>query len=259
VGRNIAEHASCFVEYSTRAPITLLNELRIDRAARWLMQWAIAGSGVFASQASSAQALLRSRPDLAQPDLQLFFNPMRMDGKLWIPGIGARQQHRLNAAVVLLHPASRGWLQLRSADPAAPPRIQLNLLAEQVDVETFLRGLAIVREIYRSEPLAGLLAAEVAPGADIADRAALINYLRATLSTVRHPVGSCRMGIDSEAVVDPQLRVRGIAGLRIADASVMPAITGGNTNAPTIMIGEKAADLIRGISSEATHAHTLAA
>lgn len=245
VGQNVADHASCFIEFSTREPITLLRELRLDRAARWLAQWALAGSGLFASQASSAQALLRTQAHLPQPDLQVFFNPMRMDGKVWVPGVGRRQEHRLNAAMVLLHPQSRGCVRLRSRDPLDPPRICLNLLAEPADIQTFLRGFEIVRALYRAPPLAALVENEFAPGAGVQDPASLMAYMRRSLSTVRHPVGSCRMGLGPDAVVDPQLRVRGMEGLRVVDASIMPAITGGNTNAPTIMIAEKAADLIR--------------
>jgi choline dehydrogenase len=244
VGRNVADHASCFIEFSTREPITLLRELRVDRAARWFAQWALSGSGLFASQASSAQALLRTQSHLLQPDLQVFFNPMRMDGKVWIPGLGDRQEHRLNAAMVLLHPESRGSVRLRSPDPMDSPRICLNLLAEPADIQTFLRGFEIVRALYQAPPLASLIASEFAPGADVKDPASLMAYMRRSLSTVRHPVGSCRMGVGPDSVVDPQLRLRGIPGLRIADASIMPTITGGNTNAPTIMIAEKAADLI---------------
>jgi choline dehydrogenase len=203
------------------------------------------GTGLFASQGSSAQALLRTRPDLDRPDVQIYFNPLRMDANVWVPGFGTQLEHQINAIMILLHPESRGFVTLRSSNPADPPRIQLNLLAQRNDIETLISAMHIVREIYATPPLADLISHEVNPGPATQTDAQIEDYMRRTVRTARHPVGSCRMGHDDMAVVDPQLRVRGLQGLRIADASIMPTVPGGNTNAPTIMIGEKAADLVR--------------
>ncbi|HEX7819799.1 MAG TPA: GMC family oxidoreductase N-terminal domain-containing protein [Sphingobium sp.] len=246
VGTNIADHASAMMENLTHAPVTPLKELRIDRVARHFLQWALLGKGVFATQPLSGQGLIRTMPSLDRPDVQIFFNPLRRDAQIYVPGITRRLEHRIEAAVVLLHPHSRGTLKLRSADPAEPPKIQLNLLSDQRDIDTIIRGIRQMRELYATEPLRGLVKEEVSPGAAAQSDEELTTYLRRSVYTVRHPVGSCRMGNDPMAVVDSELRVRGIAGLRLVDASVMPAIPGGNTNAPVIMIGEKAADLIRG-------------
>lgn len=247
VGTNIADHASIMIENLTKGPVTPLRQLRLDRVVRNFLQWALLGSGQFATQPLSGQALLRTLPELDRPDIQIFFNPLRRDAQIQVPGITSGQAHRIEAGIVLLHPHSRGTLKLRSADPAEPPKIQLNLLSDQRDRDTMLRALRLTRKIYQSEPLASLIKEEVLPGLAAQTDEELTAYLRRLMYTVRHPVGSCRMGDDMMAVVDSQLRVRNIAGLRIADASVMPAIPGGNTNAPTIMIGEKAADMIRGI------------
>jgi choline dehydrogenase len=137
-------------------------------------------------------------------------------------------------------------MELRSADPRDKPRITLNLLADRSDIDTLVRSVALVRELYGTDPLAGLVAGELMPGPEIRTAEEIEQWLRDTLITTHHSVGTCAMGIGEEAVVDPQLRVRGIEGLRVCDASIMPTVPGGNTNAPSIMVGEKASDLIRG-------------
>jgi choline dehydrogenase len=145
---------------------------------------------------------------------------------------------------------SRGEVRLRSADARDPPRILFNLFKERSDVERAIRGLKAIREIYGREPLRKLVADEILPGPKIASDAALEEFVRNTGAITQHAVGTCKMGIgsDAHAVVDAALRVRGIDALRVIDASVMPDVPGGNTNAPTIMIAEKGADLILGRS-----------
>ena len=227
-----------------REPVTFLNELRLDRVALSVARWALFGSGTFATQINSCNVVVRTAKELAQPDVQLMCNPVRMDAKMWFPGIGVRQEHRITSDVVLLHPRSRGRVSLRSADPRDPPRIQLNLLAERADIETLMRGIAVARDIYRTEPQARLTGREIRPGAELTSAAQLESYIRETAAVTQHPVGTCAMGTGPHAVVDPRLCVRGVEGLRVADASIMPTVPGGNTNAACIMIGEKAADLI---------------
>jgi choline dehydrogenase len=203
------------------------------------------GAGLLASQATSVHALLRTRPELERPDIQLFFNPVRMDAKIWTPFFGVRQQHQLNAIALLLHPESRGALTLNSADPADAPRIQLNVLSARADVETLIRGLKIIRAMFAAPPLRDLIERELEPGDAVRSDGELEEHLRANAIVSHHPVGTCSMGHGPACVVDPQLRVHGVEGLRVCDASIMPTVPGGNTNAPSIMIGEKAADLIR--------------
>ena len=150
-------------------------------------------------------------------------------------------------APVLVSPQARGQVWLRSADPAAKPRIVTNTLSERDDVSSLVAGMEMAREIASQSPLRETVTSEMKPGAGVADRADLEADLRRRLMLIYHPVGTCRMSDDgADAVVDSELRVHGIDGLRVIDASVMPVIPGGNTNAPTVMVAERGADLIRG-------------
>jgi choline dehydrogenase len=248
VGRNLSEHAAFWVEYATKQPISLLNEMRVDKLAVSLARWALFGKGTLASQCNSCHAELRSLPGLEQPDLQFYFNPVRADAKPWFPGIGKRQEHLVTAVACLLQPVSRGWMKLRSADPADPPAITLNLLDDRRDIDAMIRAVRIARDVYRTEPMASLIDREVRPGPEVETDEQIERFLRETLVTSHHSVGTCAMGIGSHSVVDPALRVHGIEALRVCDASIMPTVPGGNTNAPAIMVGEKAADLVRGLA-----------
>ena len=147
---------------------------------------------------------------------------------------------------VALYPKARGTLRLASADPAAPPAIDPKLLSEPGEIDSLIRAIRIARKVFASEAFAPYGGIEVAPGPEVQSDDEIDDYIRRTGYTVHHPVGTCRMGSDKAAVVDPQLRFNGIAGLRIADASVMPKVIGGNTNAPCVMIAERAADFILG-------------
>jgi len=246
VGQNLSEHARVPVEFATRGRISYLNELRADRVARSVLQWWVFGSGAFATQINSCNIVVRTDPGLAQPDVQLMSNPVRMDAKIWWPFIGGRQEHRITADAVVLHPESRGTLRLRSANPGELPRIFLNVLATEGDLATARRGVRLARRIYATAPQAALVEKEIAPGPAVQSDAELDAYIRACAGVTQHPVGTCAMGVSSGAVLDAQLRVRGVTGLRVVDASVMPTVPGGNTNAAVIMIAEKAADLILG-------------
>jgi choline dehydrogenase len=248
VGANLSEHPHVPVEFAARQPVTFLNELRFDRIAASVLRWALTGTGPLATQINSCNVVIRTRADLAQPDVQLMCNPVRMDAKIWFPGVSARQEDRMTAGVVVLHQKSRGRVSLNSADPAAAPRIALNLFGHPDDLETAKRGIEAARHIYATRPQADLVAREVSPGTALRTDAQLDAYIRATASVTQHPVGTCAMGVGALAVVDPELRVRGLAGLRVVDASVMPSIVGANTNAAVIMIAEKAADMILGLA-----------
>jgi choline dehydrogenase len=246
VGKNLSEHIVFHVQYLMKEPITFLNRLRADRVAVSVLQWALTGKGDFATQALTALAFVRSRPELERPDIQLFFNSVRMDAKIWFPGLSARQEHMLEGYPSLNHPESRGEVTLRSANPAEPPRIQLNALSTEGDRATARACIQLVRRVYNTKPLGDLIARETSPGLDVQSDDELDAFIRRTAEVGHHPVGTCAMGQGAMSVVDPQLRVRGVTGLRVVDASVMPSVPGGNTNAPTIMIAERAADLIRG-------------
>ena len=246
VGANLSEHARLPVEFALSKPVSFLNELRADRVLRSTARWFLLGDGAFATQINSCNIVIRTDENQSRPDVQLMCNPVRMDAKIWWPLLGPQQQHRITADVVVLHPESRGSVRLRSANPADPPCIQLNLFTRPADIATVKRGLAAARRIYATRPQADLIAGETAPGPGVVSDAEIEEYIRRAAAVTQHPVGTCRMGSDDLAVVDPELRVRGVAGLRVADASIMPTVPGGNTNAAAIMVGEKAADLILG-------------
>jgi choline dehydrogenase len=246
VGANLSEHVRAGLQFATREPVSFLRELRVDRAAWSLARWWLFGTGVFATQISSCNVVIRTQPGLAQPDVQIMCNPVRMDAKIWWPLPGRRQSHLITADAVVLHPKSRGRVTLRSADPAAKPRIAFECLSHPDDLATLRRGLRAARHIYATPPQADLVASEVVPGADVAGDADLDAYIRATASVTQHPVGTCSMAAGPGRVVDARLRVQGVDGLRVVDASIMPTVPGGNTYGAVLMIAERAADLIRG-------------
>lgn len=246
VGRNLSEHPRVPVHFGLQKPVSFLNQLRADKVALSVLQWRLFGTGAFASQLNSCNIVIRTRPELARPDIQLWSNPIRMDAQIWFPFFKKRQEDKITADVILLHPQSRGWLELASPDPVDFPEITLNNFSDPADLQTARDGIRLARKIYRTQPQASLTGAEVLPGEHLQSDEELDSHIRAMAEVTQHPVGTCSMGQGSNAVVDPQLRVCGIEGLRVVDASVMPTVPGGNTNAPTIMLAEKAADMILG-------------
>jgi len=192
-------------------------------------------------QVLHGQLFTRSRPGLIGPDLQPLFFHLPMYDETWQSG----PPDGLTLMAGAIRPVSRGSLALTAADPEAPLRIDPRYLAEQADVDAIVASLCLCREILRAGPLADWSGTELYPGTEATSVTALHDYAARALVTYHHQVGTCRMGIDSLAVVDPELRVRGVAGLRVADASVMPEVISGNTNAPSIMIGERCADLVQ--------------
>jgi choline dehydrogenase len=245
VGANLVEHPTIRMSFSTDSG-TFLDELRLDRAVLSTLRWLMSGRGAFAVNGCNGMLFFRTDATEDRPDIQLMCTGLSLGAALWHPFSSERPQHRLGTVVTLLRPDSRGRVMLASADPLAPPRISLNLLTEQSDVKRMIVAIRMTRHVYAQKPFRSRHTVEVAPGLSSESDLDLENYLRANLNIGHHPVGTCRMGTDADAVVDPQLRVLGVSQLRVVDASVMPTIPGGNTNAPVIMIAEKAADMIRG-------------
>lgn len=241
VGRNLQDHLAAYVSYDCLQPITLNRLMRPDRAVLAVLQALVLGSGPASRMPVQGCAFLRSSPERDIPDIQVTLVSGLLN-RLW----ALRPRHGFLFHVCQLRPQSRGRIRINSADPSAKPLIEPNYLSVPDDVQTLRHGVRIIRNIVDQPSFDPFRGAEISPGREIDDDANLDDWIRRTASTSYHPVGTCRMGIDDMAVVDAQLRVRGVEGLRVADASVMPAITGGNTNAPTIMIGEKATDLILG-------------
>ena len=248
VGRNLQEHPTASLEWFAKEPVTFLNQLRWDRILLGTARWALTGTGAMATQVNSCNVVIRTADHLERPDLQIMVNPIRFDAMPWFPGIRAVQEHVFWAGLVQLHPESRGRVELKSADPREVAAVTLNILAEEADREQMRRAVRTARRIYNTPPMGDLLAREKSPGIEVQSDDELDAYIRASCYVAQHPVGTCAMGMGERSVVDPELRVIGVEGLRVADASVMPTVPGGNTNLPCIMIGEKAADLIRGRS-----------
>jgi choline dehydrogenase len=245
VGRNLQDHPSIAMVWNAAREVTLTNELRFDRLTLSVLEWALRGKGRIANMPVTANGFIKTRPELERPDAQCLFQPTSILARPWFPGIRAPQPDVVAMAVVLLRPEGRGWVRLASADPQRAPRILTNVLSTENDRAFFRRVIPQIREILGTAPLADVVHGEALPGAAVRSNDDIDAWVRRFVSTAMHPVGSCAMGTGPEAVCDARLRVRGIDGLRIADASVMPRIVGGNTNAAAIMIGEKAADLIR--------------
>jgi len=248
VGRNLQEHPCAMLEFNAVRPVTFLNQLRWDKIALNSILWAFTGKGTMASQVNSCNIVIRTAEHLDRPDLQIMVNPIRFDAQPWFPGIRKVQDHVFWAGVVQLHPESRGWVELKSNDPREVASVTLNILATEADREQMRRAFRTTRQIYNTRPMADYIASECTPGVQCQSNEELDAFIRASCYVAQHPVGTCAIGQGPNAVVDPELRVIGVEGLRVVDASVMPTVPGGNTNLPTIMIGEKAADLIRGRS-----------
>jgi choline dehydrogenase len=248
VGRNLQEHPCASLEFWARDKVTFLNQLRWDKIGLNALRWALTGGGPMATQVNSCNVVVRTAPHLDRPDLQVMVNPIRFDAAPWGPLLRKEQEHVFWAGVVQLHPESRGWVELKSGDPREVAAVTLNALAEEADREQMRRAFRTTRAIYNTRPMADLIASEKTPGVDVQSDAELDAFIRASCYVAQHPTSTCAMGMGARSVVDAELRVIGVEGLRVADASVMPTVPGGNTNLPCIMIGEKAADLIRGRS-----------
>jgi choline dehydrogenase len=243
VGMNLSDHYATRISHRMKPGVKSINGLArglplVAEVAKWLT----IGKGALTFGVSSAQVFTRSREGIDAPDLQLLFSPASYElGKL-----GALERDPgATVAVSIARPHSRGTIMAVSPDPYARPRIAPNYLAEAADIEVALAGIRQTREIFRQPSFAALSAGEVFPGPQATNEAAVVEHIRSTGASIYHPVGTCKMGEDPMAVVDSRLRVRGMTGLRVVDASIMPAVTTGNTNAPTIMIAEKGAAMIR--------------
>lgn len=243
VGGNFHDHLAVPVLMETSNTLSYGLSFRTAHRALWnLAQYLAFRDGPLASNLFESTAFIRSSPAADRPDLQLVFQPARRNRNTFPLPLG----HGYAISSVGLYPRSRGRIRLASADPQAAPLLDPNLLADPADIQPLLHGLKLARRLLASSSFRRFNAREVAPGPAVSADAELIAYMRRVASTVHHPVGTCRMGIDDASVVDPELKVRGVAGLRVVDASVFPSVVGGNTNAPVVMAAEKAVDMILG-------------
>ena len=248
VGANLQDHASVSVMYQRKEPGPFLHMMRFDRIVWELVRAYTMGHGFASDVPGGLTAFLKSDPALAEPDLQMLFTAAPLAAWPYLAPFKQPFTDGFACRTVLTRPESRGAVRLASADPAAAPRIHQNFLATERDWKAVRTSVRLVREVARQPALAPFIAKEIAPGDGCSSDDAIDAFIRKTAITVHHPAGTCRMGADNDdmAVVDTALRVRGVAGLRVIDASVMPDLVCGNINAPVIMIAEKASDLIRG-------------
>ena len=244
VGRNLQDHV--YAPYAVRCTPNGSYNSSLRGLRKYLhgLRYLLTRRGYLAMGSSSVSAYTRSGFDVNGPDIQLTVRPVSFaflpSGELVVD-----KQPGITAAVSLMQPLSTGQVMLKSPDPLQAPSIVPNYLANADDVKRLVAGMRCMRQIFTTEPLASRVIVEMQPGQSISSDAQLSDYVKATATTAFHPVGTCRMGSDPMAVVDERLRVHGVQRLRVVDASIMPTITMGNTNAPTTMIGEKAADMIR--------------
>ena len=243
VGENLRDHYAPRTRWAVGAPGYTYNDRgRGFGLVRQALRYALTGAGMLGMVAAPLRAFVRSREGLEAPDLLLGWVPMLTE-----PGPKGPVLSRQSGMTCYAHPMrpeSRGQIHITSADPRQPPAIRFNFLSSPVDAELTVRAIRIARAVMTAPAMAPLRLTEMAPGEARQSDAEIIDWVRQAAETTYHPVGTCRMGADGMAVVDARLRVHGIAGLRVADASIMPTLTSGNTNAPAIMIGEKAAEMV---------------
>lgn len=241
VGRNLSDHLQARLLYQCSEPITTNDDLgSIWRKLRIGLRYILAKKGPLAVGINQAGGFACSRDNLRRPDVQFHFGTLSSDR----PGSPVHKFSGFTLSVCQLRPESKGSVHISSTDPARHPVIQSNYLSTEHDMRVLLDAVKLGRRVASAPPLANLIVEEYSPGARVVSDDALTAFLRDDATTIFHPTGTCRMGGDSESVVDPRLRVRGVERLRVVDASIMPAIVSGNTNAPAIMIAEKASDMI---------------
>jgi choline dehydrogenase len=242
VGENLQDHLEFYFQVASKQPITLYRHTGLISRGLIGLQWLLRGRGHGATNHFEAGGFIRSRAGVRYPDIQFHFLPLAVsyDGK------GLATEHGFQAHVGPLRSKSRGWVRLKSPDPRAYPKIQFNYMSHADDWTEMRACVRLTREIFAQEAFAPYRGREIAPGAEIVSDEAIDAFVRRHIESAYHPSCTCKMGAkdDAMAVVDPETRVYGIEALRVVDSSIMPSVTSGNLNAPTIMIGEKAGDLI---------------
>src|SRR4051794_835496 len=237
VGSNLQDHPYCTPVWESSAPESLYGA---DKP-KFLLEWLFRRSGPLTSSVAEAFAFVRTKPGLPAPDIQFHFAPAYFVDH----GNEEFEGHAFTLGPVLVTPRARGTVRLRSADPTAKPRIRTNSLDNDEDVAALVKGIQLAREWVQTAPLADVAGREFYPGAELTADDELEAWLRSHVELIYHPTGTCKMGTGDDAVVDPELRVHGLDGVRVCDASIFPLIPGGNTNAPVIAVAERAADLIK--------------
>jgi 4-pyridoxate dehydrogenase len=246
VGQNLQDHLGMYLFWARKTPGPFRADMRFDRMAVHMLRAHFFGTGPATVLPSGMHGFVKSRPELAVPDIQLTFRGAAPKAHLWFPLIRPAYADGFGLRPTMVHPESRGEIRLRSADPQDKVRISQRFFTSPNDLPTLRQGFKIARDLAEQTALDPYRGAELAPGPDVKTDNQIDAWIRKAVSTAHHPCGTCAMGITEDAVLDADLRVRGIDGLRVADASAMPDLVSGAINASVIMIAEKAADLIRG-------------
>ena len=242
VGKNLQDHLQIRTIYKVNQPMTLNDELRNPlRKAMMGMEYALFRTGPLTMAASQVAIFTKTDPGMERPDIQYHLQPLSADK----PADGTHKFSAFTASVCQLRPTSTGRIELKSANPSEYPAIHPNYLATELDQKTAIESIKLTRKIINAPALKPLIQEEHEPGIEHQTDEELLEYARNRATTIYHPTGTCKMGSDEMAVVDDRLRVHGLEGLRVVDCSIMPEIVSGNTNAPAIMIAEKASDLIK--------------
>jgi choline dehydrogenase len=244
VGKNLQDHLELYVQHECTEPLTLFSATKLPSMIAIGLRWFLFQSGVGASSHLEAGGFVRSRPDVPHPDVQFHFLPSAVNDHGRVPP----DRHAFQVHAGTMRETSVGWLALRSPDPRQHPTIQPNYLATEQDRIDMRACVKLAREIFAQKAFDRYRGSEIQPGAHVRTDAEIDAFVRTKADSAYHPSCTCKMGEDEMAVVDGELKVRGLDGLRVVDASIMPSIVSGNLNAPTIMIGEKAADMILGRS-----------
>jgi len=254
VGENLRDHLHVRVAFETDLRITLNAILRSPLLqAKMGARWLLLGRGLMSTSSATIMAIARSRPDLPRPDIKMQLHQLSMasshyggnrDARSIADKMGLDTYPGFSIGCYPLRPESRGSIHIRTPEAADPPQIRANYLAAQEDAATLIAALRMIRKLAAQPGLARHIVRETRPGPDAVSDDDLLEHIRQTGQTSYHPIGTCRMGNDPDAVVDAELRVHGIEGLRVCDASIMPTMVASNTNAPSIMIGEKASDMV---------------
>jgi choline dehydrogenase len=246
VGRNLQDHPMILAAYRAALPKTYESCLRLDRLLWSILRWKLSGAGPLGKQPLSIQGFIRSSPTVKRPDMQFQVVHVSYMARPWFPGLIKGAGHEISCGNLLLRPDSRGCVSLQSTDPRERPKVILNLLNTESDLQRTKILFRFMRHFFATRPAADLVNGELLPGPKVQTEDEIEAYIRTAVMTGMHSSCSCAMGTGTDAVVDARLKVQGVEGLRVVDTSVMPCIVSGNTNAPAIMIAEKATDMILG-------------
>ena len=246
VGRNLRDHLMVGLRWRRLGPGPFRRLMRADRITLAMAQAWLFRTGPATTLPMGLIAFLRTRPDQESPDLEFLFPAAPLDPRPWFPVVTPAYEDAFGINPVLLHPRSQGEVTLRSADPAEPVRIVHNFLADRADLATLREGFRLAQDVAHQPPMDVFRGRALAPGTELKTDTEIDDWIRNTVITVNHPLGTCAMGRGSDAVLNPDLRVRGVEALRVVDAAALPDMPSAHINAMVMMLAERASDLIRG-------------